>query len=203
VTVQRYSKIYLPITVLSAYTRGDFIMPFWLKIVLKIAQIINPQINLAQEFTITVEELEELRQLPNDTLGREVAQFLDNNGFDPLNSGDWIQRTHDVWHVLTGFGCSPHDELLLQIFTRAQVFRPTSAIVVTLGLLTGMCNFREVRQVLKMGKQAKPIMGWDIKTDWKTPLVEVRKKFNIIPLNSMQQGFANSNENLIVQRPVQ
>ena len=178
-------------------------MPFWLKIVLKIAQIINPQINLDQEFTITVEELEELRQLPNGTLGREVAQFLDSNGFGPLNSGDWIQRTHDVWHVLTGFSSSPRDELLLQIFTRAQVFRPTSAIVVALGLLTGVCNFREVRQVLKMGKQAKSLIGWDIKTDWKTPLVEVRDKFNIIPLNSMQQGFTNPNENLILQHPVQ
>ena len=178
-------------------------MPFWLKIILKIAQIINPQINLEQEFTITLEELGELRQLPNGTLGREVAQFLDNNGFDPLNSGDWIQRTHDIWHVLTGFGSSPHDELLLQIFTRAQVFRPTSAIVVALGLLTGVCNCREVRQVLKMGKQAKPLTGWDIKTDWTTPLVEVRKKFNIIPLNSTQQSVAHLKKNLIVQNPLQ
>jgi ubiquinone biosynthesis protein Coq4 len=159
-------------------------MPFWLKIILKIAQTINPQINPDREFSITPEELEKLRHLPNGTLGREVANFLDNNGFDPLNSGDWIQRTHDVWHVLAGFNSSPHDEFLLQIFTRAQVFRPTSAIVVLVGLLTRMCNFQEIRQVLKMGKQAQPLADWDIKSDWQTPLAEVRQKLNIIPLNS-------------------
>ncbi len=178
-------------------------MPFWLKIILKIAQTINPQINLDREFNITLEELEELRQLPNGTLGHAVAQFLDNNGFDPFNSGDWIQRTHDVWHVITGFGSSSRDELLLQIFTRAQVFRPTSAIVVFLGLLTGVCNLQEVRQVLKMGQQAKPLIGWDIKSDWKTPLVDVRRKFNIIPLNSSKQDVVKSSKNSIVQRPRQ
>jgi ubiquinone biosynthesis protein Coq4 len=170
-------------------------MPFWLKIILKIAQTVNPQIHPDREFTLTPEELEALRQLPNDTLGREVANFLDNNGFDPLNSGDWIQRTHDVWHVLTGFNSSPRDEFLLQIFTRAQVFRPTSAIVVLVGWLTGMCNFQEIRQVLKMGQQAKPLIDWDIKSDWHTPLSEVRKRLNIIPLNSYPKGVDDSQKN--------
>ncbi|MCA1991020.1 MAG: hypothetical protein LDL41_03090 [Coleofasciculus sp. S288] len=156
---------------------------YWLPPILKLAQTINPQINPDQKFTITREELEELRQLPDGTLGHEVADFLDNNDFEPLNSGDWIQRTHDVWHVLTGFSSSPHDEMLLQIFTRAQVFRPTSAIVVLVGLLSGMCNCKEVRQVLKMGKQAKSLINWDIKSDWKTPLAEVRQKLNVMPLD--------------------
>ena len=164
--------------------RGEFIMQFWLKIILKMAQTINPQINPEQQFTITPEELEELRHLPHGTLGRELAHFLDDNGFDPLNSGDWIQQTHDVWHVLTGFKSSPHDEFLLQIFTRAQVFRPTSAILVLIGLLSGKCQLREIRQVLKMGKQAQPLIAWDIKSDWRTPLVQVRQKLNVVPLTS-------------------
>ena len=178
-------------------------MPFWLKIILKIAQTVNPQIHRDREFSLTSEELEELRQLPDGTLGREVADFLDHNGFDPLNSGDLIQRTHDVWHVLTGFNSSPHDEFLLQIFTRAQVFRPTSAIVVLVGWLTGMCNFQEIRQILKMGKQAKPLINWDIKSDWHTPLVEVRQKLNILPLNSYKKGVADTKKNVVLQRPLQ
>ncbi|HEY9636653.1 MAG TPA: Coq4 family protein [Coleofasciculaceae cyanobacterium] len=157
-------------------------MPFWLRIILKIAQTINPQVNPDRKFSLTPEELEQLRKLPNGTLGREVAQFLDSNGFEALNCGDWIQRTHDVWHVLTGFNSSPHDEFMLQIFTRAQVFRPTSAIVVLVGLLTGVCNYKEIIQVLKMGKRANRLISWDIKSDWKTPLAEVRQRLNVIPL---------------------
>jgi ubiquinone biosynthesis protein COQ4 len=158
-------------------------LPFWLKIILQIAQTINPQINRNRKFTITPEKLERLRQLPNGTLGREYVRFLEDNGFEPFNSGDWIQQTHDVWHVIAGFGSSPHDEFLLQVFTRAQVFRPTSAIVVLVGLLTGICNFQEVRHVLKMGQQAQPLIDWDIQSDWSTPLTEVRRKLNVIPLN--------------------
>lgn len=170
-------------------------MEFWLKIILKIAQTINPQIHRDREFRITPEELEALRQLPHGTLGFEVAHFLDHNGFDPLNSGDWIQRTHDVWHVLTGFNSSPHDEFLLQIFTRAQVFRPTSAIVVLVGWLTGMCNLQEIRQVLKMGKQAKPLINWDIQADWHTPVAEIRQRLNIVPLSSYSKGLADTETN--------
>ena len=170
-------------------------MPFWLKIILKLAQTVNPQIHPEREFTITPEELEELRQLPHGTLGREVANFLDQNGFNPLNSGDLIQRTHDIWHVLTGFTSSPRDEFLLQIFTRAQVFRPTSAIVVLVGWLSGMCNFQEIRQVLKMSRQSQSLIDWDIQSDWHTPLVEVRKRLKIIPLNNYPRGVTDTQKN--------
>ena len=158
-------------------------LPFWLKIILQIAQIINPQINRNRKFRITPETLEALRHLPNGTLGREYVRFLEDNSFEPFNSGDWIQQTHDVWHVIAGFGSSAHDEFLLQVFTRAQVFRPTSAIVVLVGLLTGICNFQEIRHVLKMGRQARSLIDWDIQSDWDKPLTEVRRKLNVIPMN--------------------
>lgn len=148
--------------------------------ILKIAQTINPQIETEREFSIN---LETLRQLPEGTLGREVARFLDENGFDPLNSGDLIQRTHDVWHVLTGLSPSEEDELILQSFTRAQVFRPSSAILVLAGLLIGKCNFRDILQGIKNGKVAKSLIDWDIESDWETPVVEVRQKLGIVPLN--------------------
>jgi ubiquinone biosynthesis protein Coq4 len=149
------------------------------EVVLKLAQTINPQVHTDREFAIN---LAELRQLPEGTLGREVARFLDDNGFDPLNSGDWIQRTHDVWHVLTGLSPSTHDEFMLQAFTRAQVFRPSSAILVLAGLLTRQCTLKEVVQGLKSGKLAKRLLEWDIESDWATPLAEVRQKFGIVPL---------------------
>lgn len=155
-------------------------MSIKLETILKVAQTINPQIDNEREFSI---DLEDLRQLPEKTLGREVAHFLDKNNFEPLNSGDWIQRTHDVWHVLTGLSPSEEDELILQAFTRAQVFRPSSAILVLAGLLVGKCNFSDILQGIQYGKLAESLIDWDIESDWATPLVEVRQKLGIAPLN--------------------
>ncbi len=148
--------------------------------ILKMAQTINPQIYPGRELHIN---LEKLRQLPEGTLGRELALFLDKNGFEPLNSGDWIQRTHDVWHVITGLSPSKDDEFILQAFTRSQVFRPSSALLVLAGLLTHKCNLQEITQVIKNGKMAKKLIDWDIESDWATPLSEVRQKLGVIPLN--------------------
>lgn len=153
---------------------------FRLSILLKIAQTINPQIKKDQSFDI---DLDQFRQLPVGTLGYEVAGFIDRNGFDPLDSGDWIQRTHDVWHVLTGLSPSRQDELTLQAFTRAQVFRPSCAIFVLAGLLTRSCTIEDVFKGLQYGKMASSLLDWDIESDWETPLAEVRQKFGIKPFN--------------------
>ena len=80
-------------------------------------------------------DLTELRQLPDATLGRELARFLDLHNFEPPQTGDWIQKTHDIWHVVTGLSSSVEDEFILQAFVRAQLFRPSSAIVVLVGLV--------------------------------------------------------------------
>ncbi|MEG4272793.1 MULTISPECIES: hypothetical protein [unclassified Microcoleus] len=58
-----------------------------LGVILKMAQTINPQIESDRHFEI---DLAKLRQLPAGTLGCEVARFLDEQGFEPIASGDWI-----------------------------------------------------------------------------------------------------------------
>lgn len=147
-------------------------------IILKIARTINPQLQTERSIDLN---LDRLRQLPSGTLGYEVAHFFDRHHLDPLESGDWIQRTHDIWHVLTGLSPSPTDELKLQAFTRAQVFRPSCAIFVLAGLLTRQCQLDDIRQGLERGKVASRLLDWDIESDWETPLVEVRQKLGIVP----------------------
>jgi ubiquinone biosynthesis protein Coq4 len=160
-------------------SRCNITMSINLETILMIAQTINPQIETQREFSIN---LETLRQLPEGTLGREVAHFLDKNHFQPFNSGDWIQRTHEVWHVLTGLSPSEEDELILQAFTRAQVFRPSSTLLVLAGLLIGKCKFSDIMQGIYHGKLAQSLIDWDIESDWATPLVEVRQKLGIKPI---------------------
>jgi ubiquinone biosynthesis protein COQ4 len=150
-----------------------------LEVILKMAQTINPQIKSDLKVEI---DLEKLRQLPAGTLGCEVARFLDEQGFEPIESGDWIQRNHDVWHVLTGLSPSVEDEFILQAFTRAQVFRPSCAILVLLGLLSGKCTIAQIIKGLKYGRIADRLIEWDVESDWETPLSEVREKLGILPL---------------------
>ena len=150
-----------------------------LEVILKIAQTINPQIESDRHFEI---DLAKLRQLPAGTLGCEVARFLDEQGFEPIASGDWIQRNHDVWHVLTGLSASTEDEFVLQAFTRAQVFRPSCAILVLVGLISGKFAIGQIIKGLKHGKLAARLIDWDVASDWETPLSEVREKLGILPL---------------------
>ncbi len=145
--------------------------------ILNMAQTINPQVYPERELKLN---LEELRQLPEATLGREVAYFLDNHNFNVIESGDWVQQTHDIWHVLTGLSPSENDELILQAFTRSQVFRPSSAILVLAGLLVHKTTLKDVIQGIKNGRMSKKLVDWDIEADWATPLDDVRKKLGII-----------------------
>ncbi len=150
------------------------------RVVLWIAQTINPQVYANRDFSL---DLDKLRQLPENTLGHEVAQFIDKNEFSPINSGDGIQRTHDVWHVLTGLQPSKHDEFMLQAFTRAQVFRPSSTVFVLYGLLTFQINLIDILKAYRSGKVVKRLVEWDMQSDWQTPLAEVRQKLGILPLS--------------------
>jgi ubiquinone biosynthesis protein COQ4 len=147
-------------------------------VILRIAQIVNPQISVDRQIDL---DLDRLRQFPEGTLGYEVAKFIDCHGFDPIESGDWIQRTHDIWHVVTGLSPSIQDELTLQAFTRTQVFRPSSAIFVLIGLFTGRCSLHDICRGLKLGIVARSFLDWDIESDWATPLADVRCKLGLDP----------------------
>ena len=150
-----------------------------LEVILKIAQTINPQIESDRKFKI---DLEKLRDLPTGILGREVARFLVAQGFEPIASGDWIQRSHDILHVLTGFSASAEDEIVLQAFTRAQVFRPSCTILLLVGLLSGSCRLGPIIKGFKHGKLADRLIDWDVEYNCETPLSEVRNKLGIQPL---------------------
>ena len=145
-------------------------LAFWL------ARTINPPVQPNRSIHF---DLDKLRQLPDGTLGREVAIFLDRNQLSPPETGDWIQRTHDIWHVLTGLSPSPEDEFVLQAFVRAQVFRPSSAIIVLIGLLSGKLTLSKVRRTIQLGRVAQNIVNWDIESDWTTPLHDIRQRLGI------------------------
>ena len=141
----------------------------------------------------------ELRRLPRGALGREYAEHMIANGLDPsaiptLKSPDRLSyirahlyETHDVWHVVTGFGTDVAGELGLQAFYIAQLPARLSVALVAGGLLNALLfHFDEkdarmdaIARGWVLGKRAKPLFGvrWD--ELWATPLADVRKSLDV------------------------
>ena len=122
-------------------------------------------------------DLEVLRKLPANTFGGSVARFLDLNGFEantfPMIGEDTemaylisrIRQTHDLWHVLTGYGTGVQSELALQGFMMSQLGLALPAMIIAGGILhTVLMKPMEVLPTFEMivegyqrGKMAKSL----------------------------------------------
>jgi len=97
---------------------------------------------------------ERLRSLPEGSLGRVYLEFMEREGLsadglaaaaeqgyqrrssDPevRTYGDWARDSHDLWHVLTGYGRDPLGELCLLGVLYSQIRNPGTAFIALLGL---------------------------------------------------------------------
>ena len=137
-------------------------------------------------------DFDALRALPDGTLGREYARFLDDNAITPdafeklPDIGDdraayvmlRMRQTHDLWHVLTGYTPDVHGEILLQAFTYSQTRAPSSLIITLCG--TARWAFRwsdqlkELREAFDRGRRTGflPTFRWE--EHWTTPVTALR-----------------------------
>ena len=148
--------------------------------------------------------LGEMRALPDGTLGREWARFLDDHGLSVETTRQptpWtddedaayvlhrIRQSHDLWHVLLGLGTSGHEEVLVHSFSLAQTGLPCSVAIVALGAIKHMLLEQrwdvlrhEVRRAHRIGADANPLLAvfWERHLD--EPLGEVRRSLRLTPL---------------------
>jgi ubiquinone biosynthesis protein COQ4 len=142
-----------------------------------------------------------LGRLPAGTLGRSFVEFLDAQGIDPedLNRasrtggryplGEHKRKTHDLWHVLTGFETDVAGELGLQAFDQAQHGGPASLAFLSAGYLNALLCAPEdacrrtdaIVRGWSLGRRARPLFGVDWAAFWATPLAEVRRRFELDP----------------------
>jgi ubiquinone biosynthesis protein Coq4 len=141
-----------------------------------------------------------LRQLPDHTLGREYARFLDTNAIEPLAISAAVRRrfrdnpyalryttTHDLHHVLTGFDATLAGEAGVLAFTVGQGSAPVSRrllwIACVLYSLVAPLQVRKIwhnrRAGLALGEQAKLVIAERIETEFEEPLDAVRNKLRI------------------------
>ena len=153
-------------------------------------------------------DIDALAALPPATLGNALGQHFQSYGlnprlFQPLPDqcdGDFVMahllETHDVWHMVTGFGTDLEGEFALTAFYAMQ----TGATATTLLLALGLANttFFEPAAVARrvaaigagarMGSTAEPLFGVDWTQYWDMPLHEVRKRFSISTVPGVGKG---------------
>lgn len=142
--------------------------------------------------------LQQLHQLPQNTLGYAYADHMLRNGLMPLQANlvnDDYQflathttETHDLWHVVTGCNTNILGEIQLEAFYVAQLYASRFWLaLLTKNLLKAVVYDIEVAnqymdaiaQGWTMAKQTKPLFGIKWNTLWETSLQDVRNSLNI------------------------
>lgn len=157
------------------------------------AQLVNSR-KLLKNFN-----LQELKKLPEGSLGRSYADHMIRLNLDPeffremettQDVGYIIMRmrqTHDWWHIMTGFDTSVPGEISLQTFYATQVGLPIHAVLVGLGFLRAGLKepsllpqlLQAVQQGYALGKKAKPLFPFDWEANWDRALSDLRTEMGL------------------------
>ncbi len=145
-------------------------------------------------------DLQQLKTLPEGTLGRAYAEHMLALGLDPaffpqLPVTDDLSymrmhlfETHDIWHVVTGFATNVAGELGLQSFYAAQFPQgPLPPVLLAAGMLNTVLHQREdnasrfdaVARGWFLGRAAAPLFGVHWGELWAEPLATVRQNLNV------------------------
>jgi ubiquinone biosynthesis protein COQ4 len=142
-----------------------------------------------------------LRGLPEGTLGRAYAELMDREGITPqgivdasiqgtqsddvpeedvLFNDERMRDTHDLWHVVTGYGADLLGESALLCFTFAQTKHPGVGFIALLALFRGAGIARSVMiEGYRRGQRAEwlPAVPWEDLLA--LPLTEVRERLGV------------------------
>lgn len=141
-------------------------------------------------------DMQELLQLPEDTLGGAYARHIVSQGFDPEafvtpENLHWVDKraslSHDVYHVITGFDGTPVGEFGLAAFAAIQYRDLLNAFVLSHVPYFMMGYPRLIGKLMKallkgfrMGLQSKSVFAYPFEQNWHKPVLHVRQELGII-----------------------
>lgn len=150
-------------------------------------------------------DIEELATLPADTLGGAYGRHMKENGlradfYDDVPARHRmhylrlrIRQTHDIWHVLTGTGTDPFDEVAIQGFVAGQYTSATSAILAAAVFLKAVFRgrFDELQAYVDgfcegyvAGKRAESLLAVRWEELWSEKVETLRRRYRIEPLRA-------------------
>ena len=123
---------------------------------------------------------------------REAAREANEDYDKPTDFEDYrrlfmhTQVSHDLWHVLTGYGRDAIGEMCNLCFTRAQSKNPGFRLIIWIGILAmkrerpDLPIWKAANQARRMGLGAEWVLGHDVEELLPLPINEVRRKLNIL-----------------------
>lgn len=142
-------------------------------------------------------DLGALERLPDGTLGHEFARYFHDNKISPFettleikNDVDFISKryreTHDLLHVLTGYGTDVTGEMELQAYALGNLGIRTAMLILLVGIL-GQLKERPSSSELSVyvrrlwaayhrGRASQQFLDFWFEHHWETPVVTLRAR---------------------------
>ena len=143
-------------------------------------------------------DLEQLLDYPQNSLGYHYAAVMKQAGLQPdfyrtitvIDDYSYIalrlRQTHDVWHIITGFGTDLAGELGLQAFTLAQMRSPLAVAIMSAAMMFALKSssplnsfIEAMQQGWQMGENAHPFFAQKWEEGWEKPLFEWRAELKV------------------------
>ena len=154
---------------------------------------------MAERYIAPAPDMAALLQYPLGSLGYQYASALQAAGFEPnfyreiaVNDDASylllrLQQTHDIWHLVAGFGTDVAGELSLKAFELAQTRRPMAVVLLAGGLLKALVAqpdsltslFQAIVTAYELGIQAKPFLSQRWEEQWHKPLTQWRQELGL------------------------
>jgi ubiquinone biosynthesis protein COQ4 len=151
---------------------------------------------------------EYLASLPDGSLGRIYADFTEREQISPQGLieasesvpddgpplspdrvlfGLRMRDSHDLWHIVTGYGRDLLGEASLLAFTYRQTTNRGIGFIVLVAYLKAGKTFPEERRMIRGGFHRAKQAAWMPGADWEAllecPLDEVRRTLGVVPVD--------------------
>ncbi len=154
---------------------------------------------LEQRYPPLQPDIERLIQLPEGSLGRSYAELIRRLNYDPQffrprpidSEAQWLTQrvatTHDIHHVVAGFGTMPAGESGVLAITAAQIGFPAYVLLTTAGQLASfrlqLQRYEELAQAvahgMAIGYQAHCLVAARWEEGWERPISDWRLELGI------------------------
>ena len=156
-------------------------------------------------------DLDQLSRLPEGSLGERYARLINNLGYDPeffrpraiATEAQWLTQrvatTHDIHHVICGFGTEPEGESGVLAVTAAQIGFPAYVLLTSASQLASfrlqLERFEGISRAVSHGhaiaRQADCLVAARWEEGWEKPVSQWRSELGITnPADQEPYGLA-------------
>jgi ubiquinone biosynthesis protein Coq4 len=121
------------------------------------------------------QKLANLRQMPKGTVGKEMSKMLDAHQLRLIPK----YESHDLKHLLLGYGMTPKDEIKMQVFLLGNGnFTLTCLLFASLGIFMPD-SWREFRAEYQKGKRSISILHLELEDCCGENFEELKKMYQL------------------------